>query len=242
MRIIYQGTQPKEIGEEMANEDSFAFSQDLTKFILCDGASESYNSQLWAKLICDSYISDDIDVDWLGNAVKKYVLEHDFNTMSWSQLSAYQRGSFTTLTSLCVDPINRKIIVRLFGDSFIFFFKKINGNYEYFQTFNIPNFHLNPLLLSTKIELNKDIDLSIGNDKHYLEVPIPPDEEPIIAICATDALADWFSRAMSVVNHNRLVNIFLTMNDRKFNKLVSFCRGRGSLKVDDTTLVILEIE
>ncbi|MDC4491454.1 hypothetical protein NQ772_18550, partial [Acinetobacter baumannii] len=64
---------------------------------------------------------------------------------------------------------------------------------------------------------------------------------PIIAICATDALADWFCRAMSIINHNKLVNIFLTINDRKFNKLVNFSRNRGSLKVDDTTLVILEI-
>lgn len=242
MKIIFQGTHPKEIGQEKANEDSFAFSEDLTKFILCDGASESYNSQLWAKIICNSFINDDdIDEDWLNDAVKKYVLEHDFNTMSWSQLSAYQRGSFSTFTSISVDSINKKIITRLFGDSFIFFFKKIKGNYEYFPTFNIPDFHLNPTLLSTKIELNKGIDLNKVNSKHYLEIPILKNDEPIIAICATDALADWFCRAMSTIDHNKLINIFLTINDRKFNKLVNFNRNRGSLKVDDTTLVILEI-
>ncbi|MFH3608297.1 hypothetical protein WAH46_11305 [Acinetobacter baumannii] len=242
MKVIFQGTHPKEIGEEKANEDSFAFSKDLTKFILCDGASESYNSQLWAKIICDSFIKcDDIDDNWLNNAAKKYVLQHDFNNMSWSQLSAYQRGSFTTFSSINLDFINKKIITRLFGDSFIFFFKKNNGKYKYHQTFDIPNFHLNPILLSTKIELNDLIDFDKENSNHYLEIPILPNDESIIAICTTDALADWFFRAMTVIDHNKLINIFLNINDRKFNKLVRVSRNRGSLKVDDTTLVILEI-
>lgn len=242
MKIIFQGTHPKEIGQEKANEDSFAFSDDLTKFILCDGASESYNSQLWARIICDSFITnDDIDEEWLTNAAKKYVQEHDFNAMSWSQQSAYQRGSFSTFTSISVDSINKKIITRLFGDSFIFFFKKIQGDYKYLPTFNIPDFHLNPTLLSTKVDLNRDIDFKKTNSNHYLEIPILPNDESIIAICATDALADWFWQAMSVINHNKLVNIFMMINDRKFSKLVKFSRNRGNLKVDDTTLVILEI-
>jgi len=78
MKIIFQGTHPKEIGQEKANEDSFAFSEDLTKFILCDGASESYNSQLWAKIICNSFINDDdINEDWLIDAVKKGEFKHE---------------------------------------------------------------------------------------------------------------------------------------------------------------------
>ncbi|MEJ2899361.1 MULTISPECIES: hypothetical protein [Acinetobacter] len=242
MKVVFQGTHPKEIGEEKANEDSFAFSNDLTKFILCDGASESYNSQLWAKIICDSFVeSDDINDDWLNNAAKKYVLEHDFNNMSWSQLSAYQRGSFSTFASINLDFVNKKIITRLFGDSFIFFFKKNDGKYTYHQTFDIPDFHANPTLISTKIELNSSIDFSKENSNHYLEIPILSNDESIVAICATDALADWFCRTMTVIDHNKLVNIFLTINERKFNRLVRFSRSRGSLKVDDTTLVILEI-
>lgn len=242
MKVIFQGTHPKEIGEEKANEDSFAFSNDLAKFILCDGASESYNSQLWAKIICNSFIeSDDINDDWLNNAAKEYVLEHDFDNMSWAQLSSYQRGSFSTFTSINVDFVNKKIITRLFGDSFIFFFKKNNGKYKYHKTFDIPDFYANPTLISTKIELNRAIDFNKENSNHYLDIPILSNDESIIAICATDALADWFYRAMMVIDHNKLVNIFLTINDRKFNKLVRFSRNRGSLKVDDTTLVILEI-
>ena len=242
MKIIFQGTHPKEVGDEKANEDSFAFSSDLNKLILCDGASESYDSKLWAKIICNSFIeSDDINDEWLVTAIKKYVIEYDFDNMSWSQLSAYQRGSFSTFTSISLDFANKKIITRQFGDSFIFFFTKKNGHYEYLPTFDIPDFQSNPTLLSTRMDLNQVIDFSHNNIKSYLEIPIKEDHDSIIAICATDALADWFFRAMTVMNHSRLVNIFLTMNDYKFNKLIRFCRNRRTLMVDDTTLIILEI-
>ncbi|WP_273777989.1 hypothetical protein [Acinetobacter sp. GSS19] len=243
MKVIFQGSHPKEIGEEKANEDAFAFSEDHTKLVLCDGATESYNSKLWARLICDSFIENhNLNEDWLKLAIKKYVVEHDFNNMSWSKLSSYQRGSFTTLVSFCLDETRKEIIVRLFGDSFIFFFGEKNGIYEYIPTFDIPDFHSNPNLLSTKMDLNNDIDFSEENSNHYLTLPLDGCYQSIIAICATDALADWFDRAMTVIKHDRLIRIFKKINHQKFNKLVGVCRKRGTLKVDDTTLIIAEIK
>lgn len=58
MKIIYQGSLPKQLGEEKANEDSFAFSIKDKALVLCDGASESYNSKLWAKLLCESFLNN----------------------------------------------------------------------------------------------------------------------------------------------------------------------------------------
>lgn len=243
MKIIFQGSHPKDMNDEKANEDAFAFSEDNKYLVLCDGASESYNSKLWARLICDTFIEDhNLTTDWLRSSIKKYVLEHDFNNMSWSQLSAYQRGSFTTLSSFFIDEINKNITIRLFGDSFIFFFGRKNGIYEYIPTFHIPDFQSNPMLLSTQMNLNTEIDFDQNNINHCFNLSLENNYESIIAICATDALADWFSRAMITIENNRLIQIFRTMNDRKFKRLVNSCRKRGSLKVDDTTLIITEIK
>ena len=96
-------------------------------------------------------------------------------------------------------------------------------------------------MISTRVDLNSDINFQDNNEKSYFSFNLD-DLEQVIAICATDALADWFFRAMGVIEHDRLVNIFLTMSDRKLKRLVSFCRSRGTLKVDDTTLIIAEIK
>jgi len=243
IRVIFQGTYPKEVNEELANEDAFAISPDHKKLVLCDGASESYNSKLWSQIICESFIeNDELNEDWLKSTIKKYVVEHNFESMSWSQLSAYQRGSFSTLTSVTLDSKTNEITVRLFGDSFIFFFGRKNGLYEYIPTFEIPDFDSNPLLLSTKMDLNSEIDFNSSNINHCFNLPLENSYESIVAICATDALADWFSRAIINIENNRLLQIFLTMNNKKFKRLVDFCRKRGSLKFDDTTLIIAEIK
>jgi len=241
MKIIYQGSLPKQPGEEKANEDSFAFSTKNKALVLCDGASESYNSKLWAELLCESFLNDsDLDDEWIIKNIKKYFASHDLGSMTWSQLSAFQRGSFSTFTTFQV--YNDEIKIRLFGDSFIFFFARKNGIYHYIPTFDIPDFHENPTLISTRIDLNADINFKENNQKNYFSFNLSDDLDQVIAICATDALADWFSRAMKVVEHDKLVNIFLTMNDRKLKRLVSFCRKRGTLKIDDTTLIIAEIK
>lgn len=240
MKIIYQGSLPKQLGEEKANEDSFAFSIKDKALVLCDGASESYNSKLWAKLLCESFLNNsNLDNEWLINNIKKYFASHNLGNMTWSQLSAFQRGSFSTFTSFKI--YNNEIRIRMFGDSFIFFFARENGIYKYIPTFDIPNFHEHPTLISTRVDLNSDINFQDNNEKSYFSFNLD-DLDQVIAICATDALADWFFRAMGVIEHDRLVNIFLTMSDRKLKRLVSFCRSRGTLKVDDTTLIIAEIK
>lgn len=237
MNIIFQGSEPKEPALPQANEDRYAFSSDLTKFVLCDGASESYNAKLWADIISRNFISDSsLNNRWLEKTVKEYIAEHDFNAMGWSQLSSFQRGSFATLASLEVDHAVKTIKVRIIGDSFIYFFRKNGERLTYLDAFEIPDFSTGPTLLATNLKLNESIDFN----ETCREIEIDEDGK-IIALCMTDALAALFERAMKENCHEILIRIFYKIGAGDFAELVALLRREGFLKIDDTTLVVLEI-
>ena len=118
MRREFAGTCAKELQEPGSNEDQFAFSLAGLRLALCDGASESYNSSVWARIISRRFASDPkFSPDWLAAAQREYVDAHDFQTMSWSQQSAYERGSFCTLLGVDYDPVHDTVDVLAVGDS-----------------------------------------------------------------------------------------------------------------------------
>ena len=69
----------------------FAFSADGQRLALSDGASESYDSRLWANLLATKFAEDPrFGPEWLDAAVSAYHGEHDFAAMSWSQQLAFE--------------------------------------------------------------------------------------------------------------------------------------------------------
>ncbi|HFD8837105.1 TPA: hypothetical protein ACF67X_004894 [Salmonella enterica] len=58
MKQEFSGTIPKDPEYPGENEDKFAFSEDGRRLALCDGASESFNSKLWADLLARKFITD----------------------------------------------------------------------------------------------------------------------------------------------------------------------------------------
>ena len=85
---------------------------------LCDGASESFDSSVWAQILADKFARDPaVTPEWLGDAIAEYVSRHDFDTMSWSQQASYERGSFSTLLGAQYDPEHRAVEILSVGDS-----------------------------------------------------------------------------------------------------------------------------
>ena len=118
MRALFVGSCAKEPDRPEANEDVYAFSADRQRLAISDGASESYDSQLWAKLLTRKFADDaSFDQQWLESAVSDYQSQHEFATMSWSQQLAFERGCFATLLSVEYDPDRRSVNVFGIGDS-----------------------------------------------------------------------------------------------------------------------------
>ena len=83
------------------NEDAFDKGIDGTTYAVSDGASESYDSRTWARLLVEKFIEDsEFNSEWVVSAQKKYESNVDFQSLSWSKQLAFERGSFATLLGL----------------------------------------------------------------------------------------------------------------------------------------------
>src|SRR4051812_4694428 len=114
MRDLFAGSCAKEPDRPEANEDAYTFSPDRQRLVVSDGASESYDSRVWARLLTAKFAVDtSFGQDWLRSAVSAYLAEHKFESMSWSQQLAFERGCFATLLAAEHDPVANQL--NLFG-------------------------------------------------------------------------------------------------------------------------------
>jgi hypothetical protein len=118
MKLEFLGTVPKDPEYPKANEDKFAFSEDGRRLALCDGASESFNSKLWADLLARKFTADPkVNPEWVASALAEYSATHDFPSMSWSQQAAFERGSFATLIGVEEFEEHQAVEILAIGDS-----------------------------------------------------------------------------------------------------------------------------
>ncbi len=104
---------PKADGQ--INEDAWQFSH---KGIgaLSDGASISFDSASWARILVRHYARDPcFDGAWLAAASQEFAALHDRESLSWVQQGAFDRGSFASLLGLRRDEA--RIEVLAIGDS-----------------------------------------------------------------------------------------------------------------------------
>lgn len=253
-------TVPKDFNQVKSNEDFAKFNpNEPASFALSDGATESYNSKLWAKLLVKNFVDSlsdegkiEITKDWLITSIKQYASSHNFAEMSWYQTEAFDKGSFATFVALrrTNSPISsqRDYTFYLFGDSFFFIFKRNNeGQYVYQELFPIPNFDAAPLLLSSKLILNEKINLDNLSAANFREVSFN-ENECIKVIFATDALANWIANWLTrdcgeanIKKHSKLLHFFEKTSLKKYKRFISLSRYHKSMKVDDSTFSVLEL-
>src|SRR2546423_200297 len=103
LATLFTGTVPKHSAFPEANEDKLRTCDDRQVYVLSDGASESYNSLLWAEVVVDSWFRGPplrSLLRWVRNAIQQYESRSDRAKMSWSQEAAFERGSFASLLSV----------------------------------------------------------------------------------------------------------------------------------------------
>lgn len=240
MRTLFKGSCAKELDRPEANEDALAYSADEQRLALSDGASESYDSRLWANLLAKKFADEPgFDQEWLHSAIATYKDAHDFAAMSWSQQLSFERGCFATLLAVEHDAEHR--LLRLFGvgDSVAVLF--VGQEVVRAWPLDHPDrFKERPTLLSTLREHNAFTLSHKFDSVSRLEVDLSAFPEPTL-LCMTDALGEWTLR-MASEQPERLSELLAIRSEEQLAALVVAQREAKRMRVDDSTLAILRFD
>lgn len=238
---MFFGSCPKDLSNPDSNEDKFAYSSNCERIALCDGASESYDSQTWAQILSAKYVSDPaVASDWVDAAILEYEAKNDHSSLSWSKQAAYERGSFSTLLGIEHDPIHKTIEVLAIGDSVAILVNKRAEIINSYPFEDPERFKEHPTLLSTLPTHNSFIRDSYfwtrcGKTFHL------GSESSSILLCMTDALAEWALK--DFLSHGVGLSTLISISsEEELNVLVVEERAAKRMRVDDSTLLSFTFE
>lgn len=233
MRLLFCGSCRKDPLGTDANEDRWAFSESSGTLALCDGASESFNSSVWAQILADKFVLDPaLTPEWLSDALAEYALRHDYAAMSWSRQASYERGSFSTLLGVQHDAEHRTAKILAVGDSIAVLAD--GGKLVSAWPFSDPErFKVRPTLLATLPEHNAFVSEGTFWSNHGTHFDLAALQNPLL-VCVTDALGHWLLR-----NGDEGIAKLLTVTSE--DELTEFVVGErlsGAMRTDDSTLIV----
>jgi hypothetical protein len=90
MKILFAGQVPKEPSFPDANEGAFEKDPESGKIAVSDGASESFDSKTWARLLACRFVENpQLNERWLADAIADYTARADYASLSWSKQAAF---------------------------------------------------------------------------------------------------------------------------------------------------------
>ena len=238
---------PKEEDFPEANEDNFLLRDDKVSCALSDGASESFDSQAWSEILCQSFnfvVKRKKRGSFLHEKTIEQILSHarsSFNekylkkTLSWSQEASFNRGSFATILGL----IDHGTTVEIFsvGDSVAVWNQ--NDRLTMLSMHNDYNFNKKPTLLSTLYSEKESFFPNFGKDWDVLKLKkkeIKNDELFLLS----DAIASRIIEISIQDTVDDAINI-LKKNDEELKDWINKEKNLGLLKKDDYTIVWVEL-
>lgn len=240
MRTLFVGSCAKEPDRPEANEDAYALSIDRQRLALSDGASESYDSRLWAGLLVRKLAEDpSFGPEWMESAVAAYQAEHDYASMSWSQQFAFERGCFATLLCAQHDEANHRLELFGVGDSV----SLLMAGSEVVRAWPLDDperFKERPTLLSTLRPHNEFMLSPEFESIAHMQIDLTALSDPTL-LCMTDALGEWALR-MAAEDSARLSELLSIRSEEQLAALVVAERTAKRMRIDDSTLAILRFD
>jgi hypothetical protein len=247
LTTLFKGTVPKHSEFPEANEDKLRACDTRQVYVLSDGASESYDSSLWADIIVEAWFTSPPRrgfLGWIKNAIKEYESRSNMANMSWSQEAAFARGSFASLLALNWTP-ESDLRVTAVGDTVVL--SVVDGQLHWsFPYTNAAQFRDRPHLLSTILQRNLNPFLvtavqSIRANKEvgpcHARVPLDAGNNSRL-LCVTDALGAWLLTDQDD-RYGRIQRILSVTSEDALITLVEEERAAGTMRRDDTTLLTL---
>jgi len=216
-------------------QDRYAFNLTNNVFALADGTTQSFNSEIWAKQICDSFASNEPNfnpADFIKastqNAELFKAIKYELSTnpaKASLERDKSKKGATSTFIGIQIDS-NDYLNVISVGDCNIFI-KRGDSILKYpFNT--LEELDSNNFFLNTESLLAKEVD-----DSFFYTKKIQLQKNDII-ILATDALSRYF------INDITRIKTFLSL--KNFNDFHDYCVSNWENKIleeDDITGVVI---
>ena len=235
LRVLSTYSVPK--SPDYVNEDCIALSNRLGTYVLSDGASVSFDSASWARIICVRYAQHPlIDDAWLTGAIGEYERRYNRDSLSWMAQGAFDRGSFASVLAVRYVVETERAEIFALGDSIAALCDGLTvvSTFPYTRS---EQFLDAPELLSTHIVKNSFLRESGYPLSRSVSWALSELTEPRV-LCMTDALGHWFILQQEAGADP--VASLLDINSRyRFAAFVHRERSAGRMRRDDTTLVVL---
>jgi hypothetical protein len=222
--------------EDNRNEDGF-YRSAKGVYALSDGASVSFDSASWARILVRHYARNpEFTREWLSAAIAEYRKLYDRDTLPWMQQASFDKGSFASLLGVRIVDEGRLIQILSIGDSLAVLCDgdSIKATFPFSAA---SAFTRSPQLLCSNPAGNAFLD---GVDLSYdlvADWSFCGLERPAL-LCMTDALGHWLlsqrDRNSSPISVLRKVQ-----TPKAFARFVQEERAAGRMKRDDTTLIAL---
>jgi hypothetical protein len=239
---------PKQDHQQEEYEDAWACNTPVTRLALADGASDAFESRLWAQALVQAFIREppaqhcETLLDWLATPTQVWKEGIHWERLPWYAEEKARRGAFATLLGVSfawpganstgeAGAIAQWQAIAL-GDVCLF---QIRGEevMAHFPIEQATDFGTTPPLLSTRLEYNRRTLEALRTSTGECQ---PGD----LFVLATDALAAWFLR--QVEGGERPWQYLVGLTDDIFTTLVTCLRQDGAMRNDDVTLVIGWVE
>jgi hypothetical protein len=240
MRVLFAGSCCKDPSGNDINEDKWAYCESRGTLALCDGASESFDSAVWARILADRFNRvPTVTPEWLGDAVADYVAQHDFDALSWSGQASYRRGSFSTLLGARHDTEHQTIEVLAVGDSLAVLVddSAVVSCWPYSEP---EQFKERPTLFATLTEHNAFVLDGAYWKTRQTRFDLSTLETPRL-VCVTDALGEWLLR-QSQSGDDRLARLLAISTEEELADLLARERRAGRMRIDDSTLIVVAFD
>ncbi len=232
------GSVSKHPGDADRNEDAFTWSPERSALALSAGATESFDSRSWARILVRLFILKPVlSMARVDLAITAFTRRHDPQSMSWSRQVAFDRGSFATLLGVAVGPESKQARVLAIGDTVALLLDgtRLVASFPYTDP---EDFRRRPTLLSTRREHNSFLKRPGHAGASTAVWRLDWLAQPRI-VCMTDAIAEWFLRLSQA--DSCAGEILLDISDiADLEALVAHEREACRMRVDDSTVLILE--
>lgn len=222
--------------EDCRNEDQF-YRSGKGVYALSDGASVSFDSASWARILVRHYTrKPEFTREWLSAAIAEFRELYNRDSLPWMQQASFDKGSFASLLGVRVVDQGKLIQVLSIGDSLAVLCDGdcIKATFPFSCA---SAFNQSPQLLCTNPAENVFLD---GEDASYdlvADWTFRGLKQPAL-LCMTDALGHWLlshrDRDPSPISLLRKVR-----TPKAFARFVQEERAMGRMKRDDTTLIAL---
>ena len=232
-------------------QDNFSYNEAKNCFAIADGATQSFYSSIWSKLLVD-YFCENPQIDknnwqeWLELIQQKWLEEvraelekaKSGNNFAWIEIyNGLERSKSATSTFIGLQFIENQAKISIVGDSCLFIFQ---GN-QLIQTYLLKkstNFNDRPGYFGSRSKNNDDYEPEFLD----IELKYKQHSDKLYFVLATDALAEYIFKYTE--QQRDILTTLLTINsEQEFENFVKSARHNGTIKMknDDVTLMILEV-